>query len=300
MSWRSFSTVCYDLHKGFGIINKADVFLKLSCFFDDLTDIGNLISGSSAFSKSSLNIWKFTVHVLLKSGLENFEHYFAIMWDDCNCAVKNWPFPVLWLLLSFPNLLACWVQCFHSIIFRIWSSSTGIPSSLLALFEVMLPKVHLTSHSRMSGSRWVITPSCLSGSRRSFLYSSSVYSCYLFLIPSTSFRSIPFLSFIVPIFTWNVPLVFLVFLNRCLVFPILLFSVSLHWSLRKAFLSLLAILWNLHSNGDIFPFLLCLSLLFFSQLFVRSLQTTILPFCISFSCGYLDHYLLYNVSNLHP
>ena len=63
--------------KGFGIVNKADVFLELSCFFDDLTDVGNLMSGSSAFSKSSLNIWKFTVHILLKPGLENFEHYFA-------------------------------------------------------------------------------------------------------------------------------------------------------------------------------------------------------------------------------
>ena len=67
--------------KGSGIVNKAeiDVFLELSCFFDDPMDVGNLISGSSAFSKSSLNIWKFTVHVLLKPGLENFEHYFAIM-----------------------------------------------------------------------------------------------------------------------------------------------------------------------------------------------------------------------------
>ena len=65
--------------KGFGIVNKAevDVFLELSCFFNDPTDVGNLISGSSAFSKNSLNIWKFTVHVLLKPGLENFEHYFT-------------------------------------------------------------------------------------------------------------------------------------------------------------------------------------------------------------------------------
>ena len=65
--------------KGFGIVNKAevDVFLELSCFFDDPVDVGNLISGSSVFSKSSLNIWKFMVHVLLKPGLENFEHYFA-------------------------------------------------------------------------------------------------------------------------------------------------------------------------------------------------------------------------------
>ena len=67
--------------KGFGIVNKAeiDVFLELSCFFDDAVDVGNLISGSSAFSKTSLNIWKFTVYVLLKPGLENFEHYFTSM-----------------------------------------------------------------------------------------------------------------------------------------------------------------------------------------------------------------------------
>ena len=65
--------------EGFGIVNKAeiDVFLELSCFLDDPADVGNLISGSSAFSKTSLNLWKFTVHVLLKPGLENFEHYFA-------------------------------------------------------------------------------------------------------------------------------------------------------------------------------------------------------------------------------
>ena len=71
--------VCCDPHKGFGIVNKAeiDVFLELSCLFDDPADVGNLTSASSASSKTSLNIWKFTVHVLLKPGLENFEHYFA-------------------------------------------------------------------------------------------------------------------------------------------------------------------------------------------------------------------------------
>ena len=120
--------------KGFVIVNKAeiDVFLELSCFFHDPADVGNLISGSSAFSKTSLNIWNFTVHLLLKPGLENFEHYFTSMWDECNCAVvwvffsiaflwdwnENRPFPVLWPLLSFPNLLAYWVQHFHSIIFQ--------------------------------------------------------------------------------------------------------------------------------------------------------------------------------------
>ena len=75
--------------KGFGITNKAEVnvFLELSCFFDDPTDVGNLISGSSAFSKSSMNILKFTVHILLKPSLENFEHYFSNVRDECNCAV---------------------------------------------------------------------------------------------------------------------------------------------------------------------------------------------------------------------
>ena len=125
------SVVIHTL-KSFGIVNKEeiDVFWELSCFFDDPADVGNLISGSSAFSKTSLNIWKFMVHVLLKPGFENFKHHFTSMWDECNCAVvwaffgiaflwdwnENWPFPVLWPLLSFPNLLAYWVQHFHSII----------------------------------------------------------------------------------------------------------------------------------------------------------------------------------------
>ena len=68
--------------KGFGVVNKADVFLELSCFFDDTADVANLISVSSVFSKSSLNIWKFIVHILLKPGLENFEHYFTSMCDE--------------------------------------------------------------------------------------------------------------------------------------------------------------------------------------------------------------------------
>ena len=141
----------------------------------------------------------------------------------------------------------CWhIECstFTASSFMIWNSSTGIPSPPLALFLVMLPKAPLTLLSRMSGSRWVITPSWLSGLWRSFLYSSSVYSYHL-LISSASVRSLPFLSFIEPIFAWNVPLVALIFSKRSLAFPILLFSsVALHWSLRKAFLSLFAILWN--------------------------------------------------------
>ena len=124
ISLRIFQFVVIHTAKAFGVVNKAkvDVFLKLSCFFCDPMDVGNLISDSSAFSKSSLNIWKSMVHILLKPGLEDFEHFFASMWDECNYAVvwtffgiaflwdwiENWPFPVLWPLLSFPDLLAYW------------------------------------------------------------------------------------------------------------------------------------------------------------------------------------------------
>ena len=124
--------------KGFDIINKAEIdifflllLLSFPCFSNDPTDVGILISGSSAFSISNLNIWKFTVYVLLKPGLGNFEHYFASMWDECSCVVvwalfgvafiwdwnESCPFAVLWPLLSFPNLLAYWVKHFQSIIF---------------------------------------------------------------------------------------------------------------------------------------------------------------------------------------
>ena len=136
--------------KGFAIVNKSevDVFLELSCFFHDPTDVGNLISGSSALSKSSLNIWKFSVHVLLKPSLENFEYYFVSIWDECNRALvwtffgivflwdwnKNWHFPVLWPLRSFPNLLAYWVHTFTASPCRIWNSSAWIPSPPLVLF----------------------------------------------------------------------------------------------------------------------------------------------------------------------
>ena len=120
--------------KGFGIINKAevDVFLELSCFFDDLVDFGNLISGSSAFSNTSLSIWKFTVHVLLKPGLENFEHYLlacemsaivrsfdhSLSLPFFRIGMKTDLFPVLWPLLSFLNLLAYRLQHFYSSIFQ--------------------------------------------------------------------------------------------------------------------------------------------------------------------------------------
>ena len=204
----------------------------------------------------------------------------------------------------------CWVFqiCWHierstfiASYFRIYKSSTGIPSPPLALFLVILSKAHLTSHSRISGSRWVIIPLKLSGSWRSFLYSSYVYSWHLFLISSASVRSMPFLSFIEPIFAWNVPLVSLIFLKRSLVFPILLFpSISLHWSLRKAFLSLPAILWYsgfrwIYLSFSPLPFTSLLS-----QVFVKPPRTTIFPFCILFLGDGLDTCLLNNVTNLCP
>ena len=221
-------------------------------------NVGNLISGSSAFLKFSLNIWKFTGRILLKPGLENFEHYFTSMWDEWYCAVV-WAFSCFAFFFFFLRIGmktdffqssgCCFFQiCLHvstASSFSIWNSSTWIPSPPLALLVVMLPKAHLTSYSRMSGYRWGITPSLLSGPWRSFLCSSLVYSCHLFLISYASVRSIPFLSFIVLIFAWNVPLVSLIFMKRSLVFLIPLFSsISLNWSLRKAFFFLLAILWN--------------------------------------------------------
>ena len=116
--------------KGFSIIIELDVFLEFSCFFYDPMYVSNLISGSSAFSKPSLYIWKFSVHVLLKPSLMNFAHYFASIWNACNCAAVEYffgiacfgigmktCFSVLWPLLIFPNLLVYWMQHFNSIVF---------------------------------------------------------------------------------------------------------------------------------------------------------------------------------------
>ena len=119
--------------KGFGVGQEAeiDVFLEFVLFFYDPVYVCNLISGSSAFSKSSLFIWKFLVHVVLKSSLKDFEIYLVSMWNEDHCMViwtffgiallwdwnENWPFPVLWLLLSFSNFLIYYVQHFNSIVF---------------------------------------------------------------------------------------------------------------------------------------------------------------------------------------
>ena len=130
--------------KGIGVVKSTSrFFLELSCYFNDPLDAGTLISDSSAFSKSSLNIWKFLLHILLEHGLENCMHYFAGMWDECNCVVawtffgtaflwdwnENWPF-LQHHLLGFEIAQ----REFHH----------------LHLFLVMLPKAHLASHSKMS------------------------------------------------------------------------------------------------------------------------------------------------------
>ena len=134
-SLQEYSTVCCDplsqrlWHSQW---SRSRCFSGILLLFYYPMDVSNLISGSSAFSKSSLNISKFSVHVLLKPGLENIDHFLTRMWNECNCAVvwtffgiallwdwnENWPFLVLWPLLSFPNLLAYWAQYFHSIIFQ--------------------------------------------------------------------------------------------------------------------------------------------------------------------------------------
>ena len=187
--------------KGSGIVNKAkvDVFLELYCFFDDPADLAiwSLVllpflkpawtSGSSRFMYCWSRTWRILRITLLACEIsaivQQFEHSLALLFfgigmktDLFQSCGHCWVFQICWHI-------ACSTLTASS--FRIWNSSTGIPSPPLALFTVMLPKAHLTSHSRMSGSRWVITPSWLSGSWRSFLDSSSVYSFHLLLIHFT-------------------------------------------------------------------------------------------------------------------
>ena len=155
--------------KGFSVINEAevDVFLEFSCFFRNPTDVSNLISGSCAFSEYSLYFWNFSVHVLLKPSLNSFEHYLA--------CIHLWLSAVVWTLFAiaigigmktdlFPFCghccifqICCHTECSTLTVsfFRIWNSSTGIPSTPVALFIVMLPKAHLTSHSRLTSTFWL-------------------------------------------------------------------------------------------------------------------------------------------------
>ena len=186
----------------------------------------------------------------------------------------------------------CWIFqiCWHiehstftASSFQTLNSSAGIPSPPLALFVVMLPNGQLTSPSRMSGSRRVTTSLWLSRLLRPFLCSSSVCSCYLFLISSASLRSLPFLSFIMPILAWNVHMKSTIFLKRSLPFLVLFFPyISLYCSFKKAFLSLLAILWNsafslVYLSLSPLPFAS-----FLTQLFVKPPQTTSSPFAFLF------------------
>ena len=169
-------------------------FLEFPCVFFDPADVGDLNSGFSAFSKSSLSIWKFSVYVLFKLSLKHFEHYLVSMWDECNYGVVWTFFGIdLWDwdekgCFSSPMdtfvFQICWyIECstITAPSLRIWNTSARIPSPSLALFIVMLPKAYLTSHCRMSGG---ITPLGSAGSLRSFLYGSSVYLSHLFLISS--------------------------------------------------------------------------------------------------------------------
>ena len=125
--------------KGFSIVNKAkvDILLELSCFFNDPEDVGNLISGSSAFSKSSLTISKFMVHILLKSGLENFEHYFASMWDECN-------YEVVWTFFGIAFLWD-WNENFFQFDWMTFSSSvpTAEFSKFAGILSAALSQHHL-------------------------------------------------------------------------------------------------------------------------------------------------------------
>ena len=148
--------------KGFGIGKKAgvDVFLELSCFLDDPVDLGDLISSSSAFSKSSLNIWRSTVHVLLKPGLENFEHYFASMWDECKWKSGEWeiklPTSVGWsknqessretsnsALLPMPKPLTVWITTNCGSFLKRWDYQTTLHTVCQICMQVKKQQLEL-------------------------------------------------------------------------------------------------------------------------------------------------------------
>ena len=157
--------------KDFSIVNKEEVnvFLEFPCFLHDPMNVGSLISDSSATLKPSLYIWKFSIYIPLKPSLKNLGHNLNSMWNEHKCMAvwtffaisilwdwkENWLFPILLTLLAFQ---ICWdTECntLTASSFRILNSSAGIPFSPLALFILMLLKPRLTSHFRISGSRWV-------------------------------------------------------------------------------------------------------------------------------------------------
>ena len=216
MSLRIFHSLLWSTVKSFSVVSEAevDVSLELPCLFYDpkMLTIWSLLpllflnptctSGSSQFMYCWSVAWRILSIIL------------AGVWNESNCSVvwiffgivllwdkiENWLFssPVATADFSkFAGILSAALSEHYLSEFQIVQLEFHNP---LALFIVMLPKAHLSSHSMMSGSRRVITPSWLSGSLRSFLYSSSVFSCHLLLFSSASIRSIPFLSFLVSIF----------------------------------------------------------------------------------------------------
>ena len=171
-------------------------------------DVDNLISDSSAFSISTLYLWKFSVNILLKPSLKDFEHYLVSLWNELNCVIIWTFFGIAFLEIEMKSSLfescghcwafqICWYIEWNTLTespSRIWNSSAKIPSPPLALFVVMLPKARLTSHSRMSGSKWV-------SHHHGYLVLKTfsmqffcvfVYSCHL-LISSAFFFSCPLL-----------------------------------------------------------------------------------------------------------
>ena len=189
-----------------------------------------------------------------------------------------WVFQICWHIENSTFTASC---------FRIWNRLTGLLSPLLALFIVMLPKAYWTSHSRMSGSKWVIKPSWLSASWRSFLYSSPMCSCHLFLV-SSCFCYVPTISVLYCAhLCMKCSFDISSFLEEISSLSFLLFSsVSLHCSSKKPFLSLFATLWNSAFSWIYLSLSPLLSLLFFPQLFIKPPQTTTLPSCIYFSLGW--------------
>ena len=208
--------------KSFSVVDETEVdaLLEFPCFLHDPVNVINLIFGSCAFSKPSLDIWKFLVHKMLKPSMQDSKQTF-LAWEIS--VIVPWcehslvlPFLGIEIRIdffqSFGHCLVfqiCWHIVYNTLIalsFRVLNSSTGIPSHPLALLTAVLPKAYLTSHSRTSGSEWLTTLSWLSGSLRSFLYSSSMYSFHLFLISSVSTRSLPFCPLLCPslgqMFSW--------------------------------------------------------------------------------------------------
>ena len=157
--------------KGFSPVSETDlgVFLEFPCFLYDPANVGTLISGSSAFSKPSLENCKILVHIMLKPSMQDFQHDLTSVGDECNCLMvrtyfstillgnwgDSWPFPVPWPLLGLQICRHVECSTLMASSSRVLNSSTGIPSHPLALLTAVIPKAYLISRSRMSGSGWL-------------------------------------------------------------------------------------------------------------------------------------------------